>query len=96
MVKNTVEVGSDITNREEEMILDDLRDGIKILNANTLYLCKHVTSSEERLRSIEDNMKLNDTSTSLCMSKVNKIEGKLMGASMFIAIVISLIISTLT
>lgn len=82
-------------NREEEMILNDLKDEIKILNSNTLYLCKHVTSSEVRLQNIEDNMKVNDESTILCMNKVNKIEGRLMGATAFIAIIISCIMSVL-
>ena len=82
-------------NTSEEMILDDLREDIKILNKNTLYLCKHVTSSEVRLENIERAMIINDANTDLYGKQISELKGKLMGASMFIAIAVSCIMSVL-
>ena len=82
-------------NNSEEMILDDLRDDIKILNKNMLYLCKHTTSSEVRLENIERAMIINDTNTNTYGKQISEIKGKLMGASMFIAIAVSCVMSIL-
>lgn len=79
----------------EKMILNDLNDDIKILNKNTLYLCRHVTSTESRLESIEKAMKINDESTDLYGKQISEIKGKLIGASAFIAVTVSCIISVL-
>lgn len=75
----------------EKMILEALTSDINTLNKNTLYLCRHVTSTESRLESIEKAMKINDSNTTEYGNKINKIEGKLLGASTFIAIIVSLV-----
>lgn len=79
----------------EKMILEDLNSDIKILNKNTLYLCRHVTSTESRLENIENAMKINDENTDLYGKQISEIKGKLIGVSAFIAITISCIISVL-
>lgn len=79
----------------EKMILDDLREDIKILNKNTLYLCRHVTSTEARLENIERAMVINDKHTDLYGKQISELKGKLMGASLFIAIAVSCVMSFL-
>jgi hypothetical protein len=77
----------------EKMIFKDLNSNIKILNKNTLYLCRHVSSTEARLKNIENAMKINDVNTNIYGKQISEIKGKLIVISIFITIIISCIIN---
>ena len=79
----------------EKMLLKNLSDDIKTTNKNILYLCKKCSSTDSRLKNIEDVMKLNDRDTAICLNKINKIEGKFIVISMIIAVCVSGVMSVL-
>lgn len=77
----------------EKMILEDLRSEIKTINKNILYLCKHTTNSESRLENIERSVIIYDKNTNSHSKQISELKGKFIGASMFVTIVISSVIS---
>ena len=86
----------------ERMLLENLSDDIKTtnndikgMNKNILYLCRKCSSTDSRLKNIEDLMKLNDRDTAICLNKINKVEGKFIVASMIIAVLVSGVMSIL-
>lgn len=79
----------------EKMILEDLRQETKTINRNILYLCTKCASTDTRLKNIEENMLINDKNTEICLNKVNRVEGKIIGVCLLITITLSSFIGVL-
>lgn len=55
----------------EKMLLNDIKNDIQTLNKYTLYLCRHSSCSENRLKNIEDAMITYNKELDICKNKVN-------------------------
>ncbi len=69
-----------------------MRDDTCDINKNILYLCRHTVKTETRLEDIEKILGQHNVDLGIYQRKVNRLEGKLLGFSAFIAIGISLFI----
>ena len=69
-----------------------MRDDTNNINKNILYLCRHSVCSENRLENIEKILDQHNIDLRIYQRKVNRLEGKLLGFSAFIAIGVSLLI----
>lgn len=79
----------------EKMILEKMNFEIQQMNKNILYLCSRTGSQDQQLRNIETSLQVNCDEITIYKKRLNLLEGKLLGGSTIIAIIVSYAMSTL-
>ena len=74
----------------EKMLLENLRDDIKTLNKNVIYLCSKSSCNETRLKNIERVINDNDDRLVVCENKITKINTKIAMVAGIISVFVAL------